>query len=78
MFDDIGKTAGKIWHYLEKHEEASVGKLTKELKQTERMVLLGIGWLAREGKLNIEKQQRATYFMLNTASTSDNRENTAE
>ncbi len=78
MFDDIGKTAGEIWHYLEKHEEASVGKLTKELRQTERMVLLGIGWLAREGKLNIEKRQRATYFMLNTASTSDNRENTVE
>ncbi|MCE2402571.1 winged helix-turn-helix domain-containing protein [Candidatus Poribacteria bacterium] len=78
MFDDIGKTAGEIWHYLEKHEEASVGKLTKELRQTERMVLLGIGWLAREGKLNIEKRQRATYFMLNTASTSDNRENAVE
>lgn len=78
MLDDIGITAGEIWHYLEKHEEASVGKLTNELKQTERMVLLGIGWLAREGKLNIEKRQRTTYFMLNIASTSDNRENAAE
>ncbi len=78
MLDDIGITAGEIWHYLEKHEEASVGKLTNELKQTERMVLLGIGWLAREGKLNIEKRQKATYFMLNIASTSDNRENAAE
>lgn len=78
MLDGIGITAGEIWHYLEKHEEASVGKLTQELKQTERMILLGIGWLAREGKLNIEKRQRATYFMLNTTSTAENTENAAE
>ena len=78
MLDDIGKIAGEIWHYLEKHEEASVGKLTQELKKTERLILLGLGWLAREGKLNTEKRQRATYFMLNTASTSDNEENAAE
>lgn len=78
MLDDIGITAGEIWHYLKKHEEASVGKLTQELKKTERLVLLGIGWLAREGKLNIQKRQRATYFMLNTASTADNGENAAE
>lgn len=75
MLDDIGKTAGEIWHYLEKHDEASVGKLKQELKQTDRMILLGLGWLAREGKLNTEKRQRATYFMLNTASSSGNGEN---
>ncbi len=66
MLDDIGIIAGEIWCYLEKNEEASVGKLTQELKQTDRMILLGLGWLAREGKLKIEKRQRATYFMLNT------------
>lgn len=63
MLDEIGKTAGEIWHYLEKNEEASVGKLIQELKQTDRMILLGLGWLAREGKLKIEKRQRATYFI---------------
>ena len=41
MLDDIGITAGEIWHYL-------------------------------------EKRQRATYFMLNTATTSDNGGNAAE
>jgi hypothetical protein len=66
MLDDIGIIAGEIWCYLEKNEEASVGKLTQELKQTDRMILLGLGWLAREDKLKIEKRQRATYFMLNT------------
>lgn len=78
MFDEIGKTAGEIWRYLEQNHEASVGKLTKELKKTERMILLGIGWLAREGKLSIEKRKRATYFMLNTMSASENEEKTVE
>lgn len=75
MLDNIGIIAGEIWRYLEKNEEASVGKLTQGLKQTDRMILLGLGWLAREDKLKIEKRQRATYFMLNTTSTSDNEEN---
>lgn len=78
MLDDIGKTAGDIWNFLEEHDEASIGKLTKELKTTERMVMLGIGWLAREGKLNIEKRQRATYFMLNTTFTANTGGNTSE
>ncbi len=78
MFDEIGKTAGEIWQYLEQNNEASVGKLTKELKKTERLILLGIGWLAREGKLSIEKRQRATYFMLNKMVTPENEENAQE
>ena len=77
MIEEIGTTAGEIWHYLEEHNEASANKLIQELKKTERMVLLGIGWLAREGKLTTEKRNRATYFMLNTASTSDIEEHAA-
>ena len=51
MLEEIGITAGEIWHYLEEYDEASVGKLTQELKKTERQISLGIGWLAREGKI---------------------------
>lgn len=68
MLDDIGITAGEIWHYLEEHDEASIGKLTKELNKTERMIVAGIGWLAREGKLSTIHRQRFTYFMLNDSS----------
>ena len=44
MLDNIGTTAGEIWHYLEEHDEASIGKLTKELNKTERMIVAGIGF----------------------------------
>lgn len=72
MLDEIGTVAGEIWNYLDNNEEASVGKLTQELKHTDRMILLGLGWLAREGQLDIVKRQRATYFILNSTSSSDN------
>ena len=72
MLDEIGTIAGEIWQYLNKNEEASVGKLTQELKHTDRMILLGLGWLAREGQLNIVKRQRATYFLLNSTPSSEN------
>ncbi len=79
MLEEIGITAGEIWHYLEENSEASIGKLTKELKHTDRMILLGLGWLAREGKLDTIKRQRATYFTLNNTSAADNNgENAAE
>ena len=70
MLEEIGTTAGEIWHYLEKNDVASVAKLRQELKKTERMILLGIGWLAREGKIITIKRSQATYFMLDTAASS--------
>lgn len=78
MLEEIGITAGEIWQYLNKNEEASIGKLKQELGLTDRMILLGLGWLAREGKLDIIKRQRATYFMLNGTSVPDSKEFTAE
>ena len=78
MLDDIGITAGEIWHYLDENSEASIGKLTQELKQTDRMILLGLGWLAREGKLDTIKRQRATYFTLNNTFAVEDEENAAE
>ncbi len=32
MLEEIGITAGEIWHYLEENSEASIGKLSQELK----------------------------------------------
>ena len=77
MLEEIGITAGEIWHYLEENSEASIGKLSQELKLTDRMILLRLGWLAREGKLDIQKRQRATYFMLNDTSAANKGENAA-
>lgn len=64
MLENIGSVAGTIWHYLEENNEATVTKLTRELRETERTVLMAIGWLAREGKLDFEKRKQGTYITL--------------
>ena len=66
MLDNIGHVAGAIWHYLKKNKEATVTKMTREIGETERAVLMGVGWLAREGKLDFEKRKQGTYITLKT------------
>jgi hypothetical protein len=57
---EIGATAGLIWHYLNAKGPCTLAKLTKELDQPRDAVMQGVGWLAREGKVNyIESNGRA-------------------
>ena len=64
--DNIGHVAGTIWHYLDQNTEATVTKITREIGETERSVLMGIGWLAREGKLDFNPKKQGTYITLKT------------
>ena len=66
MLENIGSIAGTVWRYLEENSEATVTKLTRELGENERTVLMAIGWLAREGKLDFEKRKQGTYITLKT------------
>ncbi len=66
MLENIGSVAGAIWHYLEDNDEATITKLTREIGETERTVLMGVGWLAREGKLDFERRKQGTYITLKT------------
>ncbi len=66
MLESIGSIAGAIWHYLENNNEATVTKLTREIGVNERTVLMGVGWLAREGKLDFEQRKQGTYITLKT------------
>lgn len=64
--NDIEKVAWTIWHYLKTNNEATVPELAREISETEWTTSMGIGWLAREGKLDFEKRGRCTYIMLKT------------
>ena len=66
MLESIGSVAGAIWHYLEDNDEATITKLTREIGENERKVLMGVGWLAREGKLDFEQRKQGTYITLKT------------
>ena len=64
MSESIGSVAGVIWHYLEDNNEATLTKLTREIGENKRTVLMGVGWLAREGKLDFEQRKQGTYITL--------------
>ena len=66
MLDNIGSVAGAIWRYLENNNEATITKLTRELGEKERTIVMGVGWLAREGKLDFEQRKQGTYITLKT------------
>lgn len=51
--DEIGRTAGEIWQYLEEHGEASALKLRSALRVPQSLLFLSLGWLSREGRISI-------------------------
>jgi hypothetical protein len=55
MITQIGLVAGEIWDYLEHHnKEARMGDLIGVLQKDRDLVLMSIGWLAREGHVFLE------------------------
>jgi Winged helix-turn-helix domain (DUF2582) len=58
MEDQIGDAAGTIWHYLDEHGETTLSKLKRDTKLPEQLVLMGVGWLAKEEKLTFVKDVR--------------------
>jgi len=53
MIMRIGITAGDIWHYLDKHGSATLYDLVQGTKWPRELVLMSLGWLAREGHVSL-------------------------
>ena len=53
MITEIGITAGDIWHYLDKHESATLDQLAQGIGKPKDLILMSLGWLAREGHVNL-------------------------
>ena len=64
MLPKIGETAGKVWKFLEQKGEANLTQIKKGVKADPNLILQGIGWLAREDKLQIEKKERFITYTL--------------
>jgi len=54
----IGETAGTIWQVLNARGPLTIAKLVKEIDAPRDVVMQGLGWLAREDKVNIEEEAR--------------------
>ena len=52
----IGEDAGRIYEYLNRKGECTLAALKKDLKLTGDNAAYALGWLAREGKLDMRRK----------------------
>lgn len=64
MINEIGHVAGNIWKKLNEEGEMVITGLKRRTGLSVSMFYLGLGWLAREDKLNFRKDKRAIYVSL--------------
>ena len=57
MDERIGNIAGQIWKYLIDNGQSSTIKIKSALEISNSMMYLALGWLAREGKLDVVENQ---------------------
>ncbi len=60
----VGETAGVVWRTLDSAGPMSMAKLVKATGQPRDVVMLALGWLAREDKIDIEDDGRARIVRL--------------
>lgn len=60
----IGELAGKVYHFLEEVEEATLSDIAKNVEGSSTKVNMAIGWLAREEKLLFNTEGRGTLISL--------------
>ena len=67
MHNIIGEIAGEIWNYfsLNGNKAVSTVMLAKKIERKKDEVLLASGWLAKEGKLNMESSGTTLKVSLN-------------
>lgn len=64
MKNKIGETAGKIWEILNKQGEVNAAQLPKLLNEKSAVVYQGLGWLAREDKVEYQLRGAKTFVYL--------------
>lgn len=64
MNEKIGAHAGLVWGALTERGFKSLKELKKTTKLTEKDLYAAIGWLAREGKLTFEQEQKDVFVAL--------------
>jgi len=49
LITKIGIVAGEIWHFLEQRNQVALSDLLNNIEQPRDVILMSLGWLAREG-----------------------------
>ena len=54
--NEIGEDAGRVFEYIQSHEECTFSALKKGLKLSTESAAFALGWLAREGRIDMRKK----------------------
>jgi len=60
----IGEAAGAVWHALDEHGPLTYARLVERLGLSRDLVMQAVGWLAREGKVEISEARRSRVVSL--------------
>jgi hypothetical protein len=60
----IGDTAGLVWNFLRSNGDSTLSTLEKKVEAPRSMVSMAVGWLAREGKIEVKDEKRAVRISL--------------
>ena len=60
----LGISAGKVWKALVEAGKASATRLSEATALDRNEVQRAIGWLAREGKIRVERKGKNEFFSL--------------
>lgn len=63
MITEIGITAGEIWHYLDENGEVTLQQLCAGIEKPGDVILMSLGWLAREGHVVLEGDKDYKIFL---------------
>lgn len=64
MIETIGINAGKVWSILDETGRQTVKELKDTTKLTYNNLYAAIGWLAREGKIVLETEEKEIFIAL--------------
>lgn len=56
--EQVGETAGRVWHSLNDHGPQTLAQLKKRLNGSSELVTFALGWLAREDKVDISQDKK--------------------
>ena len=62
MTQQIGAAAGKVWHFLSENGPSTVSQIQRGTGVDAALTNQALGWLAREGKLVIDRSKRFARF----------------
>ncbi|OGC39118.1 hypothetical protein A2Y85_01995 [candidate division WOR-3 bacterium RBG_13_43_14] len=64
MHDRIGLAAGDIYQTLEQNQETPLSRLARKTGLPVNLFYMGLGWLAKENKIDFRLDKRTIYVSL--------------